>query len=111
MTDWYTTRSGWFIDSSSVTVSGTHVDLTKIPPPVDFKVTIVSGLYFKGDNVFLFNQHMKINTFTEDGHATLTFFGNKVMSNFYVVVVSPVTIEGSAGFQMNLDRIGFGHHK
>ena len=27
MTDWYTNEVGWFIDSASVTVSGTHVDL------------------------------------------------------------------------------------
>ncbi len=110
MTDWYTNEVGWFIDSASVTVSGSHVDLEKIPPPVSFQVTIVSGLHLKYGDHYLFNWDMKVHESTQDGSTTLTFFSNKVMSNFYVILVSPVTEEGGAGFQMNLDEISHRHH-
>jgi hypothetical protein len=113
MTDWSFNEVGWYIDSNSVTVSGTHVDLTTVAPPpppsVDWTVTVVAGLHLKKGDQSLFNWNLRLDS-AQTGSQSLTFFNNKFISNYYIVVVTPNIEAGSAGFQLNLDQVHPSHH-
>ena len=105
MTDWATNGEGWYIDASSVTMSGVHVDLSNMPPPpppsVDWTVTIVQGLHTKHGNQYIFVYNMYLNS-QQDGSIFLYFLNTKQTSSFVYLVVTPRMTEGSAGFQFVL---------
>lgn len=113
MTDWSYNDPGWWIDSSSVTVSGSVVSLAnEAPPPpptVDFDVTIVSGVHGPhGDSItFAFNMHLNK---AQDGFQLLSFYNTRYYSNFYYVVVTPTMSAGTANFQLSVDSFHYHHH-
>ncbi len=113
MTDWAYNEYGWYVDSSSVSVSGTHVDLANLPPPpppvVDWTVTLVPGLHLKDGDIFLHNYDLRVHSTTGSGSQLLAFFNSQHASSFYVVVVTPTMDAGNAGFQLNLNSLNFHH--
>jgi hypothetical protein len=111
MTDWAFNEAGWWIEASSVTVSGAVVTLTPgappAPPAVDFDVTIVAFAHLKNKDMALFNWNMKLDG-NQDGSHPLFFVDNKYFTSYFVVVITPIMSEGSAGFTLNMDKTN--HH-
>lgn len=101
MTDWAVTFEGWYIKEASV--SGTPLELTPTPLEVDFQVTLVYVVEFRG-KIYYIPMDMDLDDETETGIALA--YTNSI---YVILIVSPTMQKGFVDYGFAVFKIS--HHQ